>query len=244
VERSQVGAGLTRLRPSFDWLPRGVNCNNHDQELVKLQQKRLQLKAFELSVSLVAVAAICASCDSGVSGPDETAPPILGSCNVEPNYVSQVRLNRWREFPLRYDIIETTFPEENRDDILARVMDGINQWAVSTNDRIGSLVRIRDGDDVDLIIVAEDLADGSARTIHAGGSPFLFGGRIIFDRQTVAMLSRIDGQILSAVAAHEMGHLLGIIGHPAMEDVLMHAPHQAPQPTTTDLNTMSHAYCR
>lgn len=192
------------------------------------------------------IATICASCSREMSGPDQDPRPILGSCNVEPNYISQVRLNRWRDFPLRYFVAESLFPAENRDQTLPQIVDGVNRWGVSTNGRIGSLTRISSPDGADFIVVAEVLgAAGAARTTHTTGTPFLSGGRIGFDRQTLIALSRVeDTEFLPALAAHEMGHLLGIIGHPVMPGVLMTSPLQALEPTMADVNTMMHAYCR
>jgi hypothetical protein len=199
---------------------------------------------FSFAAVLAAVAVIC-SCDDGVLGPDQNSAPILGSCNAQPNYVPQVILNRWYDFPLRFVLIESSFPVDDRDEVLERIIEGIHQWSSSTNGRIGSLVEVRDADEADLIIEADDLGTtGAARTTHATGTPFLSGGRIAFDRQTVIELSQVeDGRFISALAAHEMGHLLGIIGHPSLQDVLMSAPLQAERPTTADLNTLMHAYC-
>lgn len=188
---------------------------------------------------------MCLGCGGGTSGPDSDPPPILGSCNVEPNYIAQVSLNRWREFPLGFHLDDSAFPSQNRDRMLAQLVDGINAWAVSTGHQIGSVIRVNSPEEADFIIVVQDFnGSGAALTTHSGGSPFLHGGRIAFDRQTLIELSELEGsQILPALAAHEMGHLLGILGHPATENVLMHAPLQAANPTTEDINTLSHAYC-
>jgi predicted Zn-dependent protease len=143
-------------------------------------------------------------------------------------------------------VYESTFPDANRDQILARIVDGINAWAVSTSNQIGSLIRVGSPGEADFVIVGQDShGEWAAQVTHSGGNPFLHGGRIAFDRQTViALFAREPSQILSALAAHEMGHLLGILGHPAMEGVLMHNPLQSLRPTTEDINTMSDAYCR
>ena len=47
---------------------------------------------------------------------------------------------------------------------------------------------------------------------------------------------------ISGIAAHEMGHLLGIIGHSTRTDVLM-GPTFHDAPTIADVNTLIRAYC-
>jgi hypothetical protein len=88
--------------------------------------------------------------------------------------------------------------------------------------------------------------------VHSTGTPFLAGGVIQFNRlgmQEGEDLFR-EGSIsretflrgTSHIAAHEMGHLLGIIGHPSRTDVLM-GPEFHDAPTALDVNTLIRAYC-
>ena len=196
-------------------------------------------------VLLVALAATGAACGGGPSGPD--GAPILGPCDGTPNYVSQVTLNRWRRFPLRLHVMEATFPEANRERALARIRAGLALWAEATGGRIGTLVETSRPEDADLVVLVEDLQGfAAARTTHEGGRPFLSGGRIVFDRQVVIEGAAFENPaLLAALAAHEMGHLLGIIGHPfAPEDALMHSPFGSLTPTPADVNTLNRAYCR
>ncbi|MGH7562812.1 MAG: hypothetical protein ACREK5_00085 [Gemmatimonadota bacterium] len=201
-------------------------------------------ESFATSALVLGVAALCASCNGGTSGPDPI--PVPGICNLQPNYVSEVQLNRWRDFPLRYSLIDSTFSNENRDLALNRIIEGIHEWSVSTNARIGSVVQIRNTDEADLVILAENLGPRlQARATHATGTPFLSGGRIIFNQETVVEFSRVDGGgPIATLAAHEMGHHLGIIGHISTQGNLMSTSTLAPGPTAADINTLLHAYCR
>lgn len=195
---------------------------------------------------LLCLSTLAAACSGGGSGPVDLEPgPILGACLLEPHYIGQMPLNRWRNFPLRTFVKEATFPAENRAQAIALILAGLRQWAEETDGRIGSITTAPDEVTADLVVEARDLGDvGSAVTTHGTGTPYLARGRIIFDGETVATLvTPQNGAFLSALAAHEMGHLLGIIGHPTTEGVLMNSPLQALRPTPADVNTISHAYC-
>jgi len=196
-----------------------------------------------LLATLLVTTLVAGSC-GGSAGPTALEPgPILGDCLIEPHYVGQVVLNRWRSFPLRTLFLEDSFPAENRARILALIEDGIEAWAEGTGGRIGSVTPTSVDATADLVIEARELEQAGAFTTHGTGTPYLARARIVFDRETVARLAQMDdGALLSALAAHEMGHVLGIIGHPQREDVLMFELGPL-RPTPADLNTIGHAYC-
>ncbi|HEY7531482.1 MAG TPA: hypothetical protein VH681_01715 [Nitrospiraceae bacterium] len=95
--------------------------------------------------------------------------------------------------------------------------------------------------------------DSPARTFHSTGTPFLAGGEIAYNPSAMSEPEGLvrDGVLsreaflrgISGIAAHEMGHLLGIIGHPRWTDVLM-GPRYYDSPTIADVNTLIEAYCR
>lgn len=185
------------------------------------------------------------ACGDGPSGSGDPELPILGDCGLVPNYTSQVTLNRWRTFPLRYHVDLSTFPVENRDWIVARIDEGLRRWSAATGDRIGGLTPAGTSAGADFVVAIEDRdMVVAARTTHTTGSPHLAGGRIAFDLETVIRLAELQSEVLAALAAHEMGHLLGIIGHPVTRGVLMRAPLESDEPTVTDVHTLEHAYCR
>lgn len=185
-----------------------------------------------------------AVCSGG--GPSNPTPPISypGVCNLKPNFILQVRLNRWRNFPLHYLIIETGFPTDKREWLQQYIINGVSSWATESNGTIGSIIPVSHVNEADFLILAENLENIGAHTTHSTGTPFLRDGRIVFNIGTLERLYDSDDSILlSALAAHEMGHLLGIIGHSSEPNTLMRIPLQAPKPTPTDINTLSHAYC-
>ena len=164
------------------------------------------------------------ACNSGSPGGPDEAVPTYGPCNLPPNYVGEVVLNRWPSFPLTYFFDAASFPAEFLEDYRSAITDGIRRWDEAT-----------------------------ARVVHSTGTPFLAGGEIQYnptgmrEGEDLVREGRISRQTflrgVSGIAAHEMGHLLGIIGHPS-QDVLMGLLSFHDTPTTADVNTLVHAYCR
>ncbi len=177
---------------------------------------------------------------------------------MRPNYVDQVVLNRWPSFPLVYHFDAATFPAEFREDYRSAIEEGIRRWDEATANELGAVDDVEDADDADFRIIYGNVAapQVAAQTIHRGGRPFLFGGVIGFntpffregeDLVRDGTLSR-EGfvRVVANIAAHEMGHLMGIIGHPDGDDTLMGRSSSLAlgHPTGADVNTLTHAYCR
>lgn len=186
--------------------------------------------------------------------PDEPVPT-FGPCDLQPNYVDEVRLNRWRSFPLAYFFDSASFNEDFVDDYRDAITTGIRRWEDATSNGLGSVVQVTDRNLSQFVITFRDVTPSTtfARTFHATGTPFLAGGEIVFNRTYLTEVEdrvregELDREVFSrgvaGVAAHEMGHLLGIIGHSSRDDVLMGSSfHDAP--TVPDVNTLIYAYCR
>lgn len=180
--------------------------------------------------------------------------PLYGSCNENPNYADEVRLNRWRSFPLTYYFDAGTFPQEFLGDYRSVITEGITSWDAATEDDLGAVVEVTNSGAADFVIMYGEFEPPfTARTIHATGTPYLSGGRIEFNRLGMREGEEFvrDGVIsreaflrgIRGIAAHEMGHLLGIIGHPRWTDVLM-GPRFYDVPSVADVNTLSQGYCR
>lgn len=173
---------------------------------------------------------------------------------MQPTYVNEVNLNRWRSFPLAYFFDAASFPAEFLDDYRPSITDGIRRWDEATTNELGAVVEVDSPDDADFVITYGEFGSvpASARTIHTTGTPFLAGGEIQFIRSGMREGEDLvrDGVIsrqgfhrgISGIAAHEMGHLMGIIGHSSRTDVLM-GPEFHDAPTIADVNTLIRAYC-
>jgi predicted Zn-dependent protease len=192
-------------------------------------------------------------------GDPPTSPPLVipvyGPCDVQPTYANEIVLNRWPSFPLTYYFYAETFPAEFLADYRSAIFDGIRRWDAMTANELGAVVEVDDADDAQFVISyrATSPVLALARTVHANGQPFLSGGEIWFnpgglregeDLVRSGMISRDTFlRVVSPVAAHEMGHLMGIIGHTSRDDALMGLEfHDAP--AQVDVNTLIRAYCQ
>jgi predicted Zn-dependent protease len=211
----------------------------------------LRLHCARRSLVLLTVAAAC----KGASpvGPDSEVP-IYGACNVQPTYVSEVALNRWPSFPLTYFFDAASFPSEFLEEYESAIAAGIRRWDMATANQLGAVEEVEDRGTADFVITYDEVSTepAIAFTVHSTGTPFLAGGEIHYvasgmrEGEDLLREGRISRQtflrVISSIAAHEMGHLMGIIGHSSREDVLM-GPRLLDAPTTLDLNTLSRAYC-
>lgn len=203
------------------------------------------------AVAFVAAAAACKG--ASPAGPDGEVP-IYGACDVQPTYVNEVALNRWPSFPLTYIFDAASFPAEFLEEYESAIAAGIRRWDLATANQLGAVEEVEDRGTADFVIIYDEVstAPAIAFTVHSTGTPFLAGGEIHYvargtrEGEDLLREGRISRQtflrVISSIAAHEMGHLMGIIGHSSREDVLM-GPELHDAPTTLDLNTLIRAYC-
>lgn len=205
--------------------------------------------------ALLLVAA--AACGNSPTTPPDRGP-VYGPCGLRPNYVDDVILNRWPAFPLTYFLDAATFTADFREEYRAAIAAGIRRWDAATENELGAVVEVEDRDGADFLIILGTVAapQVAAQTVHRTGTPFLAGGVIGFnapffqegeDLVRAGTIGRDTFfRVVEAVAAHEMGHLMGIIGHPLGDDTLMgrESTLAIDRPTPADVNTLTHAYCR
>lgn len=109
--------------------------------------------------------------------------PVYGPCGLRPNYVSEVRLNRWPSFPLTYFFDATSFTSDFRTDYRTAIAEGIRRWDEATENELGAVVETDDRDTADFLIFFGIVSGPqvAARTVHSTGTPFLAGGVIGFN---------------------------------------------------------------
>lgn len=175
-----------------------------------------------------------------------------------PNYVGQVVLGRWWSFQLTYFFDAATFTADFREEYRTAIAEGIRRWDQATENDLGAVVVVEDRNEADFRIIFGPVAapEVPAGTTFGSSRPFLDGGVIAFNApfmeegerlvRTGQLPLEVFGRVVARLAAHEMGHLLGISGHPDGDDTLMgfSSPVTLERPTTADVNTITHAYCR
>ena len=204
--------------------------------------------------TLLALCWAMGACTGGSPIDPADMVPTYGLCNVLPNYRAEVVLNRWPSFPLTYFFDAASFPEEFLEDYRSAIADGIRRWDVATANQLGAVMEVERREEADFVVTYRPFtpAQVTARTVHSTGTPFLAGGEIQFnptgmrEGEDLVREGGITRQTflrgISGIAAHEMGHLLGIIGHTTRTDALM-GPAFHDVPAVADLNTLAHAYC-
>ena len=187
--------------------------------------------------------------------PPQAPVPIYGLCDQHPNYSNEVILNRWPTFPLSFYFDAASFPAAFLSDYRSETIAGMSSWNQLSGGDLGAITEVENPSRADFMITYKELlpAEALGGTRHSTGTPFLAGGEIAFNKhsmregETLASEGAISRdrfrEVVRGVAAHEMGHLLGIIGHPRWTDVLM-GPVFHDAPSAPDINTLSHAYCR
>lgn len=163
-------------------------------------------------------------------------------------------LNRWRSFPLAYFFDDAGFSEDLLDSYRGAITTGLHRWSDATGTELGTVVEVANREQANFAITFRHVPSSGtiAQAFHSTGTPFLAVGEIAFNSSELKGIEeRVrDGEIdrdvffdvIAGVTAHEMGHILGIIGHPNRDDVLMGtAYHEAP--VIAEVNTLIHAYC-
>ena len=192
------------------------------------------------------------------------APYVPGSATAAPPCPTpsyDVTPLRWEAFPILVYIEEPELtrrgysPERTRQ-IVQLIMKGLGSWADATGQRVGAIQRVTDYSKSQLNVV---FRNGTGNTIHGRvQGDFIRHATIMMDImknesfgapfvQTYEGRSFTDGADHRTVytAAHEMGHVLGIVRHPESSGSLMvDSPEQmfyeGPQPI--DVNAIMKKY--
>jgi len=153
------------------------------------------------------------------SAPSNARTP-LAPC-TSPSY--PVSGLRWERFPIRVYIeqVELTrrgYSDQRKAEIVRLIMQGLGSWAHATRGRVGSVTLVADFAEADLNVV---FRNGMGNTIHdAVQAGIIRHATIVWDVDRWEAFSDKDHRIVNGFA-HEMGHVLGIVGHPTTPNTLM-----------------------
>lgn len=174
---------------------------------------------------------LCTGCGSSILA-TPNPPPV--SAELTPNYVSSLQsLHHWgtRQVKVRFEALTEA---QARD--VERAMQLWNQALAGQ----AELVRTSDSDAQLSVSMTDpsslDGAAGTATIQYEQGSGRLRTGRVLLSRA-------LDESWLPVIAAHELGHALGIVGHsPHDEDIMYPAPAPRLWISERDRNTLLVAY--
>lgn len=222
----------------------------------------------------VLVPLVTCGCDGRGSStepsPTGSGSSTLGQCNVSPNYVNSTladtppaRLLRWQSdrFPLAVYLDVSSVPSNMQPLYRDSVTVGADLWNVATQGRIGrfALVASSSGANITMRFSMRSDTNYFALTTSNFAGSVVQSASISFERSSFELeLAQRDPRFVvlsvSSTVAHEMGHALGVMLHsPDPADLMAPGPLRNPiqigqDPRTfitpSDLNTMSHAYCR
>lgn len=180
----------------------------------------------------------------------------MSSCGASPSFTAETELKRWERLPIDVYVDLESLPEANRTAYMAGIARGVGLWGEATAGRIDAF---RLNDDRPESPVHLSIVDGKLKDDALGGTELRFASNRIVGATVQIARSEREGTAflvhdVASTTAHEMGHVLGIVGHSSHpEDKMstsgnLNRETEARDPsallTARDINTVAEAYCR
>lgn len=210
--------------------------------------KQRQLIVAFLCMELLAGVLYIAGC-----GTNTTTNPALkyGADDFVPNYYASLQATYWwASFPVKYAIIHDGEYAGMSSNFVNRTIEGLESWRSNT-DGVITFLQTDDPANAKITLRFEthygvpgpfDSDGGRTNLTYGADSLQLKKAEIVIVYWTGLAY---NDALIRMVAAHEMGHALGMAGHsPNADDVMYWQPNTAnpPVPTTSDVNTIKTLY--
>ena len=179
-----------------------------------------------------------------------TAESAAGNrCNASmfvPNYAAEVGVfgsERWERFPITIWIDPSTVRDAEE---MSSLRTGLSSWSEATSGVLGvSFLQAEQDAQIKVRIV--DMLDGANGITHhtVTDRGFIRSATIdiVRPRWVGAPYAQYKSSVVSRLAAHEMGHVLGIVRHAATPGTIMLPNSATDFPAPLDVNTIKAKYC-
>jgi hypothetical protein len=189
---------------------------------------------------------------SGTSAPRQDTEAVTANrCDAsmfQPNYAAEVSVFesvRWQRFPITIwiDPLTVQDPEE-----MSSLRDGLSSWSKATGGILGVLFLREERDAQIKVRMVETLDEGEGitrYTLSEGAFARAATIEIVRPRWVDVGSSNVQyrSSTVSRLAAHEMGHALGIVRHTTNPGTMMLPVSATDFPSQRDVNTIKAKYC-
>jgi hypothetical protein len=194
--------------------------------------------------------------NSGTTAPATTTPrrstaagTARNRCNANmfaPNYAAEVGVfesERWERFPITIWIDPSTVRDAEE---MSNLRAGLSSWSEATGGVLGVSFLQTEQDAQIKVRVVDMLEGANGMTYHfVVDHGFLRGATIdiVRPRWAGTPLAEYRSSLVSRLAAHEMGHALGIVRHTSTPGTMMLPISATDSPAPLDVNTIKAKYC-
>jgi hypothetical protein len=227
--------------------------------LIQNQRKSIHNFAilFSLTLAILVFGVKLAGQSSGTTARADSTPrrhtekgTAGNRCNAGmfvPNYAAEVGVfesERWERFPITVWIDPSTVHGAEE---MSGLRAGLSSWSKATGGVLGvSFLQAAQDAQIDVRVV--DMLDGANGMTHhivVDHHGFLRSAtiEIVRPRWVGASYAEYKSSIISRLAAHEMGHVLGIVSHTETPGTMMLPVSATDSPTPMDVNTIKAKYC-